>query len=161
MPQPQSPSPTTGRADPAPETEREGSADGSQPVQGAQPGAPAARTQTRAEFSALELQQMAATAAEVNPFLAGRGNTDRKWQEVADDLHDQGLCLESSKDTIKHKVNALIKYHEVRVVVAYYRGLLTSLIEPQPAQPYCEEPRCLAFHCCYYACKARQAHARR
>ncbi|RDX44052.1 hypothetical protein OH76DRAFT_1421572 [Lentinus brumalis] len=53
-----------------------------------------------------------ATATEVDPFLAERGSKDRKWQKVTNELHGQGLCESSGKDTIKHKVNTLIKYHE-------------------------------------------------
>ncbi|KAL1943755.1 hypothetical protein VTO73DRAFT_4200 [Trametes versicolor] len=63
-------------------------------------------------FTALELQQMVAETALINPYLAPRNSRGEHWARVLKQLHSQGLCLESSADTVKHKVEALLKHHE-------------------------------------------------
>ncbi|TBU36032.1 hypothetical protein BD309DRAFT_1029872, partial [Dichomitus squalens] len=64
-------------------------------------------------FSALELQQIVAVTTANNPFLAEHGRKAKAWAKVAAELHSQHLCLNSTADSIKHKVKKLIEYHEV------------------------------------------------
>ena len=56
---------------------------------------------------------MTAIAIDKDPYLVSYGRRGDRWEEVAEELHRQGLCQNSNAMTIKHKVEALIKHQQV------------------------------------------------
>ena len=70
-------------------------------------------TKCRPDFSSKEYLALAGVVVEVNPFGAKHGQKGAKWEEVSKAVKAEKLFLKSSTETIKHKMSALLKYHEV------------------------------------------------
>lgn len=80
-----------------------------------------------AAFTAVEMEQMVAVTIDVNPYLAPHMQKGKRWEEVAKRLRLQDLCMRSTGKTIKNKVEALLKHHEVSVDVSDIDPMLTAL----------------------------------
>lgn len=78
---------------------------------GRPPAKPSRRT--RSKFTPRELEQAARVTIEVDPFSAKHGEKGTTWVEVCDRLKAMGLCLNSSADSVKNKVMAMLAYQRV------------------------------------------------
>jgi hypothetical protein len=70
-------------------------------------------TKRHPDFSSKDYLALANAVVEVNPFDAKHGQKGARWEEVLKALRAKKLFLKNSTETIKHKMFALLKYHEV------------------------------------------------